>query len=116
VTDDELRDILHTATNDALRPAYTNTEIRVRAETQVQIANAVIAGIRAKEASIATVVMDRPDLEEIRNSLFILQMNAEGCLAKHHDRPARLFGLPGWFLDTKAALDGLTEILWPKTK
>jgi hypothetical protein len=109
MTNDDLRDIIHTATHDALRPAYTDTEIRVRAEIQVQIANAVIAAIREKEGRSVTI--DRPDLEEARSSLVLLQMNAEGCLRKHHGDTSGY--LPGWLLDTKASIETLTEALYP---
>jgi hypothetical protein len=58
-----------------------------------------------------TVTMERPDLEEIRRSMVLLQMQAEhGVHQGPHDTDP---GLPGWLLDTKASLEVLTDALYP---
>lgn len=61
------------------------------------------------------VSIDRHDLEEIRRSMILLQMNAEGCAMNHYGGDGEQFGMPGWLLDTKGSLEILTQALWPRS-
>jgi hypothetical protein len=66
-----------------------------------------------QEAATETVTIERATLEEIRRSMVLLQINAEGCALNHYGSDSEEYGMPGWLIDTKVSLEELTHALWP---